>query len=207
MEPPVDIDAVESHASRYWMEDGLVEILLGPLMSVSIGVFWAAGAIPRGHSTDLVSLGGVQTLWLAVMLSILWGFKKLKARVTFPRGGYVALPKPTKMSRICMFALYAVFAVIFHFTFTLGDTAVPVATVIFAVGLAVLGLQIKLARIAWEGVLTLGIGVYLYWFTALKGSQGGAVLIGMVGSSLAIIGALPFRRFLKAHPLRPETEA
>ena len=207
MEPPVDVDAVASRSSRYWMEDGLVEILLGLLMSVSIGVFWAAGAIPRGNFTDLVSLGGVQALWLAVMLSILWGFKKLKARVTFPRCGYVALPKPTKVSRISMFALYAVFLVIFHFTFTLGQTAVPVAAVIFALGLVVLGLQVKLARIVWEGVLTLGIGVYLYWFTALKGSQGGAVLMGMVGSSMAIIGALQFRRFLKAHPLRQETEA
>ena len=104
MEPPVDVDAVASRASRYWMEDGLVEILLGLLMSVSIGVFWAAGTIPRGHFTDLVWLGGVQALWLAVSLSILMGFKKLKKRITFPRTGYVALPQSTTKSRISMWA-------------------------------------------------------------------------------------------------------
>jgi len=95
MEPSVDVDAVRLRASQYWMEDGLVEILLGLLMFSQMGVYMAAGALPRGPLMDFVSTFGAQALCLAITLSILGGFKKLKARITFPRTGYVALPKPS----------------------------------------------------------------------------------------------------------------
>jgi len=33
MGPPVNVDAVALRASQYWMEDGLVEIMLGLIMA------------------------------------------------------------------------------------------------------------------------------------------------------------------------------
>jgi hypothetical protein len=118
------------------MEDGLVEIMLGLIMTVLSGLFLATAAVPKGPFADFMGLGGVQVLLVVIVLSIVWGYKRLKVRLTFPRCGYVALPKPTKKSRISMFALYAVFLVIFHFTSTgSGRTAVPAAAIIFALAL------------------------------------------------------------------------
>lgn len=84
MEPLVDVDAAALRASQYWMEDGLVEILLGLLTSSQMAIYMVAGALPRGPLMDFVSTFGAQALCLAITLSIFGGFKKLKARITFP---------------------------------------------------------------------------------------------------------------------------
>jgi len=209
MEPSVDVDGVTRRAQRYWLEDGLVEIMFGLMTSVPLGMFWAASAIPRGPFLDFVSLGGIQALWLALTLSSLWGFKKLKKRVTFPRTGYVALPQPTTKSRIFMWATFGAFLVVFTMLTSaqLDRLAIPASAVIFGLALIGQGLQVRVPRMAWEGMLTLLIGAFLYGFTDLKGSKGVMALLVMMGVSMAIIGALRLRSFVKANPRHQETEA
>jgi len=209
MKPPVDVDDVTLRVQRNWMEDGLVEIMLGLIMATLSGLFLAIAAVPRGPFADFMGLGGVQTLLLVVVLSIVWGFKKLKARVTFPRYGYVALPEPTRTSRISMIATFAAFAVIFSLLTStgFGRMAVPGAAVVFALALILPGLRVRVPRMMWEGVLALIIGALLYLFTDLKGSRGLLAFMATIGASLAIIGSLQLRSFLKAHPVHHETEA
>jgi hypothetical protein len=215
MEPPVDVDAVTLRASQYWMEDGLVEILLGLLMFSQMGVYMAAGALPRGPLMDFVRTFGAQALCLAITLSIFGGFKKLKARITFPRTGYVALPKPSMKYRTSVFvialALFAVTVGLNAFrpsqTDWLGGMAVPAFAAFFAICLIGGGLQYKQASMLWEGFLTLLFAAGLEWFTDLRGMKGVGVLMITVGISMAIIGAFRLRGFLKANPRRQETEA
>jgi len=209
MGPPVNVDAVALRASQYWMEDGLVEIMLGLIMAGPSCLFLAVGAIPRGPLLDVMSLGGVQALFLAIGLSIPWGFKKLKQRIAFPRRGYVALSRPTKMFRIFMFAIFAIFAALFRLLASRdwSRMAVPVTALVFALALILLGLQVRLPRMVWEGLLPLGFGALLYFFTAVKGSKGVVTLMVMIGASLVILGALQLRSFRQANPRPEETEA
>jgi len=216
MEPPVDVDAVTVRASQYWMEDGLVEILLGLMISVQSGVYLVAGALPRSPLMDFISTFGAQALCLTVTLSIFGGFKKLKARITFPRTGYVALPKPSTTYRSSVFVIaiaLAGFMVAVGLGFQptqadwLSGMAVPAFAGFFAVCLIASGLQYKQASMLWEGLLTLLFAAGLEWFTDLRGFKGLGILMVMVGISMAIIGAFRLRSFLKAHPRPREVEA
>jgi hypothetical protein len=191
------------------MEDGLVEIMLGLIMTILSGLFLATAGVPRGPFADFMGLGGVQILFLVVVVSIVWGFKKLKARVMFPRYGYVALPEPTRKSRISMVATFAIFGVMFSLltSTVLGHLAVPGAAVAFAFAFIVPGLRVRAPRMMWEGVLALVIGALLFLFTDLKGSRGLLAFMATIGTALAIIGSLQLRSFLRTHPTQQETEA
>ena len=215
MEPLVDVDAAALRASQYWMEDGLVEILLGLLTSSQMAIYMVAGALPRGPLMDFVSTFGAQALCLAITLSIFGGFKKLKARITFPRTGYVALPKRSTKYRMSGFLIaLAVGAVtvgleVFRLSQTdwLSRMAVPAFAAVFAICLISGGLQYKQASMLWEGLLTLLFAAGLEGFTDLRGIKGLGALMIMAGISMAIFGAFRLRRFLKANPKPQETEA
>src|SRR6185369_4688276 len=100
MEQGVDVNEITRRAQRHWMEDGLVELMLGLLMSTQMGVYMLAGALPVGF------IFLAQALVLASTLGIVAGFKRLKSRVSFPRTGYVAFPKPTWKLRISIWGTF-----------------------------------------------------------------------------------------------------
>jgi hypothetical protein len=216
MEPLVDVDAAALRASQYWVEDGLTEMLLGLLMSSQMGVLMVARALPRGPVMGFLSTFGAQALSVAITLSIFGGFKKLKARITFPRTGYVALLERSTGHRTAVFAIgiaLAVFAVAGALGFQpsqtdwLSQSAVPAFAALFATCLIGGGLQYKQASMLWEGFLTLLFAAGLEGFTDLRGFKGLEVLMVIVGASMAVIGAFRFRSFLKANPKPQETEA
>src|SRR5579862_7650032 len=139
MASPVNVDDVTLRAQRYWMEDGLVEITIGLSF-----VFLAGGIVTAGLST-LAAFG------------LFWGLKKAKERITFPRCGYVALLLQTGKYRTAsrIFATFAVAGVIFGLLTSAPRMAVPASAVLIALALIVPGLQVRLPRMVWEGVLTL----------------------------------------------------
>lgn len=215
MEPSVDVNEITQRAQRHWMEDGLVELMLGLLMFTQMGVYMGASALPDGPLMKFVSTFGAQAVVLGITLAIFAGFKRLKARVSFPRTGYVAFPKPTWKLRTSILGIFAVVFVI-----SLGVTmlqsaekeqiswlAAPAFAVFFATCCIGGGLKHKQPSMLWEGLLTVLFGVYLTWFTSLRGIEGMGTLMILVGLSMAILGGFRFRRYLKANPNPRETEA
>src|SRR5579872_5400876 len=99
MESRADFDAVALRASRYWIEDGLVEMTLGLVFAFQAGLSLAWRIPPIGLSA-------------AGYLLIPWGFKKLKERITYPRCGYVAFPMPSRM-RLAFLLFLGVAVIIF----------------------------------------------------------------------------------------------
>jgi hypothetical protein len=189
MEPPVDIDDVALRVQQYWMEDGLVEIMIGLMF-----VFLAGETLTRGLSVIAV-------------FGLSWRFKKLKERITFPRCGCVALPKPTGKYWIAIVAVFAIAGVAFSLLTYAPRMAVPASALIFALALIGPGLQVKVPRMVWEGVLILTIGVLLYSFTNWNGTRGLMAFMALVGIFIASIGSLQLWSFLKANPKPRETEA
>jgi hypothetical protein len=191
MAPPVDVEDVTLRVQRYWMEDGLVEITIGLMF-----VLMAGGTLTMG-----LSIFGA--------IGLFWGFKKLKERITFPRCGYVVLPQQTgkHQTALWMFAMFAVAGVTFSLLTNAPRMAVPASAVILALALIGPGLQVKVPRMVWEGILILLAGAFLYWFTDWKGSRGLMAFMAIVGALIAIIGSLQLRSFLKANPKRQGTPA
>lgn len=215
MEPLVDVDAVRLRASQYWMEDGLVELMFGLTVVSASGVPLAVRALSEGPFQEFMSAFGTQALSVVSIYLATWGLKKLKERITFPRCGYVAFPQPTKKRRAMMvvFMLLTLVAMMLA-TLLLADYEawvsrmfMPAVTVTFVVCFLVGGLQYKQPTMIWEAFLTALFAVILGLFTNLGGGQGFEVLTVMIGTSMAIIGALRLRSFLKANPRPQETEA
>ncbi len=206
MEPRVDIDGVTLSAQRHWMEDGLSEIMLGLMFIIMGGGLLVKLALPRWLTLDLL----ISALTIAGVLGLSRGFKKLKERITFPRSGYVALPEPTRMRWISVFAMVAMVAVV-GVAFTLVPSAhvavVPVVAAVFATLFLWGGVQYKQTSMLLEAFLTLLFAVVSTRFTNLSGVQGVLALMVMIGTSKAIIGAFRLRGFLKANPRPQETEA
>jgi hypothetical protein len=215
MGPSVDVNEITKRAQRHWMEDGLVEMMLGLLMFTHMGVYMTLSALPEGPRANVGLTFLVQALVLGITLAIVGGFKRLKARVSFPRTGYVAFPKPTWKLRISIWAIFAtVFAVAEGISMLrptdkerLSSMAAPAFAIFFAACLIGGGLKHKQLSMLWEGLLTMLFAVYLTWFTSLRGIEGLGTLMILVGLSMALLGGFRFRRYLKAHPRPEETEA
>jgi len=193
MEPPVDVDAVALRASRHWMEDGLVEISLGLFFVLQAGVYLAWRMPP---------------IWVAPAgsLCIIWGFKKLKERVTFPRCGYVAFPTPGRV-RLALLLLLGVAVAISGLLngdeWWLDRIAILVFVVVFAPRLPMPNLEYRQPRILWEGFLCLPLAAFLGWSSAVSEFKTVDVLVEMLGVCVAIVGAAQLESFLKANP-RPQ---
>jgi hypothetical protein len=207
MEPSVNVDEVMLRAARYWMEDGLVEILLGLQMVLMFGGVLAAGGVHAGPFVMMAMMFVAPTLCM-------WGFKKLKERITFPRCGYVGFPKPRRTYRNLVMVMAFGFVVSealiilkFGQEEWLSRMAMPAFAIVFAACLLGGGFQYKQPSMLWEGFLTLLIAAFLTWFTNLHGWNELIVLMVTVGASMAIIGAVRLWSFLRANPKPRETEA
>ena len=214
MKPAVDLNEITLRAQRHWMEDGSAELMLGLLMFGQVGVYMAAGALPDGPIMDFVRTFGAQALVLTITLSILLGFRRLKARITFPRTGYVALPKPTWKYRISIWGVFVFIAVALGLTQlrVSGEErsswiAVPAFGLVLAASCIGGGLKYRQPTMVWEGFFTILVAVYLGWFTSLRGIDGVAMLMILVGMFMAFMGGFQLRRFLKSNPKPQETEA
>jgi len=203
MEPPVDIHDVTLRAQQHWAEDGLSEIMVGLLFVIMGGGLLVKLVLPRWITLHLLS----SALTVAGALALSWGFKKLKERITFPRSGYVALPEPTRMRWVFLFAMFGVVAVATALGLATHFLTIPVVAAVFAACFLWGGLRYQQTSMLWEALLTLLFAVVSTWFTNLGGVAGVLTLMVMIGTSMAIIGGFRLRRFLKANPQPQETEA
>lgn len=87
-----NVDTIIRSTQQYWYIDGLAEITVG-LLLVLLSAFFLAQAWTRTVSLNPVL---ANTGLLAVVLLIVWFFRHalraVKARLTYPRTGYVASP-------------------------------------------------------------------------------------------------------------------
>ena len=87
------VDSIIRRTQRYWYTDGLAEITVGLIFVVLSGYFLIQ-AWTRDVSLNpvLANLG-----LLAILVLVLWLFRSalqaIKARLTYPRTGYVASPR------------------------------------------------------------------------------------------------------------------
>jgi hypothetical protein len=203
-----DVDQITLRTSRYWMEDGLVEIMMGALFLFLGGGTLVRMALPRELTWDLLA----SALTIVGALGLRWGFQKAKEKITFPRGGYVSLLEPTRKSRLSVRVTFAILALISgslpfvrfnDLRVQLAETAVPFAALIFASTLAWPGFQLRLRRVVFEALLCLMFGAALY-AAGLKGSKGVMTLMSMIGFCMICLGAVALSRFLKTPPQQPE---
>ncbi len=93
-----EIDKIQLTTYRYWYEDGLADLGAGWVFALLGILFLLQALAPAGPLAGmsaillpLVVIGGVLTAG--------WAIAGLKARITYPRTGYVSYPQPTRRRR------------------------------------------------------------------------------------------------------------
>lgn len=98
MTESVNLAEIARRPQRYWNADGLPELMMG-FVWMLWGFCWLLGeSLPRGTVSSFYWILTPALLALSGFASV-WATKKLKARITFPRAGYVEWAEPTGAQR------------------------------------------------------------------------------------------------------------
>jgi hypothetical protein len=189
---------IEQKTHRYWYVDGLAEIFIGLLLAVTGALVLAMEQLPPGSWQRLTLVAGM----LGIVFAGTWLGRKMvkavKARLTYPRTGYVNYRKPSQQQRLRNFLI-----------------AIPIAALwtavilIFGKGLiawAPLFDGLVLGAILWvagSGLrrfyllagLSLAVGGILAYLQ-IGGNVGQMVFDSIMGLSLAISGTITLIHYL-----------
>jgi hypothetical protein len=196
-----DLNDIARRPQQYWNVDGLPELVMGVLWMLW-GVAWLVGeALPRSAANYYwmitpVLLAGSGVVAIRVIRS-------LKARVTFPRTGYVEWKEPTTMARLGTAAIAIVVAAVLAAVVLRGGAgegrnAPVVLGVILSLGFLVASVRqhaphlLALAGVALA--LGLAVGTIAEGWTAANW-----IFVG-IGAATAALGALRLSRFISQNP-------
>ena len=201
---------VEKRVTRYWYSDGIGE-LIGGVMFILLGLYFAAQEFMGQNS--LVSV----MLQVSLALLMIGGaflsrrlVAALKARLTYPRTGYVEYQvdeSQAKWRRVWVIAIAFVvsaLSMVFVRTFEILDSIVAVTGVVVA--LALIFLRAKSAgitRFYFLGGMSLVLGLALS-ISRLPNGYSLGLFYGSMGVCFLLSGGLTLARYLHENPLPAE---
>ena len=204
MTTSLDFAEIQRRPLKYWNADGLPELMMGLLWMIW-GAAWLVGeALPRGPVWNIYWTLTPALLALSGMASV-WATKKLKERITFPRGGYVDWKEPSRTRRVMAGATAIVAAAVIVVLITGArehgtERVVPmVMGVLLSLGFLVASVTQRAPHmLALAGVaLMLGLS-----FGALNlGWQSTNWMLLALGTVSLLVGAMRLSLFLKRHSL------
>jgi hypothetical protein len=134
----------------------------------------------------------------------IWATKRLKARLTFPRTGYVEWREPSRAERLAAAGIAVVTAAVLAGTVvrtggTAQTNAAPVLGVILSLAFVVASLRQRAPQYLALAAVALASGL------ALGALNGGWVSVNwmflILGVSSVVLGAVRLARFIRTHPL------
>lgn len=202
-----NISDVEKRITRYWYTDGIAEVIGGG-MFLLLGLYFAAQEFMGQNS---LASGLLQTSLALLMIGGAFVSRRLvnalKARLTYPRTGYVEYQineDQMKRRRVWAFALafvVSVLTMIFVRTFQIVDSLVAVTGVM--VGLILIILRAKSAgitRFYFLGGISLVLGLALS-VSRLPNGYSLGLFYGLMGICFLISGGITLAKYLRDNPL------
>jgi hypothetical protein len=203
----ITIDTIIRQTQRYWYVDGLAEITVGLFFGVLSGYFFVQSRIRTIALNPVLANLGL----LAVIMAVLWFFRytlqAVKARLTYPRTGYVAFPGRQKSLRWQRYGISAwlVVVCIALAALTLTSHTTPSWTPLLmgtVTGLTVLALsyRYRLYRFTFLACALVLIGAGVSWIN--PGWTLAAVMSSAAdGICFIVSGGLTLWRYLRStHP-------
>lgn len=197
-----DIDRLARRTRAYWYVDGLAELGSAAVFAGVALVFLVELRAPAG--SPLASFSAI-ALPLVVLVGI-WAagraVKAAKARLTYPRTGYVAYRQPGRRRRALAFGLALGVAGALLLAW-LVLRPVSMGWIPFLDGLAI---GLFLVAMAWLGgpvrfyglaLISIALGLASAWASA-DPRAGTALYFGAMALALAISGGLTLGRYLRA---------
>ncbi len=145
-----------------------------------------------------------QTIWVCTAFGLALGTKKLKERVTSPRGGYVGFDEQAKTIRGhipyralnigLMFMIVCIISV-FRDLIVFPASEVAAVSVGFMGAYIFEGLKYRIGYMLWLAAFSVAVGVWAY-----VRNDHLAFVVFWQGAALAAIGGSKLWRFVKSHP-------
>jgi len=200
----MDLAEIERRPAKYWNADGLPEVMMG-LVWVLWGTAWLVGeSLPRGGAWNTYWMFTPALLALSGVASV-WATKKLKARITFPRGGYVEWKEPTRTQRVIGATIAMVTAALLAALVvrTRAQGTERVAPAVFGVLLSLGFVVASLTQRAPHMLALAGVALALALaFGAMDlGWQSMNWMMVILGLATILSGSLRLGMFLKRNPL------
>lgn len=201
---------VEQRVRRYWYVDGFGELVGGGGMCLILAVYFAA----LQYFGEESWLGGLLNATMAIVLiGGVFLMRRLidmaKARVTYPRTGYVEYAEPR--NKIVMSALAAVAGMLIAMAFVFIvrqfdriDAMVGISGLV--VGMILFVKQVWTAKVRRFYLLS-ALAVTYGTVLAISGLPRGynlGLFYGLMSISFAISGGLTLKRYLDENPLQAE---
>jgi hypothetical protein len=208
MAESLDLREIERRPAQYWNVDGLPELMMG-ILWILWGAAWLVGqSLPRGAAWNVYWMFTPVLLVFSGVAAV-WATKKLKARITFPRTGYVDWKDPTHAQRLTAAAVAMVTAalatalVVRSRTEGLELLAAPGVGVLLSLGFVVASLRQRAPHLLALAGVALLLG--LAFGAAKTGWEGMNWMLVGLGAAAALVGAIRLRRFLEKHPIQEQS--
>jgi len=195
-------------AFRYSYDDGLVEIGTGLLFLTLAALFAVEGLAPAGSLPTGFSAFGLPVIVIGGMIVLGLALRAIKERLTFPRTGYVAYPRPAPARRILAGVIGAGVSLVLVLLLAARPSWQAALAALQGAALAVVwlafSLRTGLVRMAVLGFVALGAGLVAP-FAGLESSLGSALTFAVAGASALLSGALVLAHYLRT--TAPSVEA
>lgn len=198
----LDLAEVARRPQRYWDIDGLPELMMGLLWMLWGGAWLYGRTLPRDWRYNaywtltpaLLALSGFAAVFVT---------KWLKARVTFPRTGYVEWREPSRRMRLTTAAVALVTASLLVIVISAGGArterlVAPILAVILSLAFVVASLRQRAPLYLALAGVAIALGI------AFGASQGGWEsanwMLVVLGAACAAIGGVRLAVFFRKHP-------
>lgn len=205
-----DLKALAERPARYWNEDGLPELVVGAIWILYAGSLLLGTGLRPGLIRTAFWILMPLVYMVGGFYITIWGIKRIKERVTYPRTGYVSHLTPRSAWAVGIVASVLALAGITILLFTgkgigMMNLLPSVCSLLLATGVAFLAIMQKTPRllILSGAALVSAIGIPLLHF----GENGFLWLWLWLGTVSAVTGAFRLRSFLRGHPPNKEREA
>jgi hypothetical protein len=199
-EKNMDLKQIERRAQGYFYEDGLAELGVG-LFFVLVGLFvLVMSTVESGTPWGTVMGIGMAVVIVGGTLVMNRVVRAVKARVTYPRTGYISYRKAPSATRWIVVAValgLALFALLAPYEWA--DRMPLVVGLLMALIFSLIGARSGVVRL----YVAAGIGALLGLAMALSGLDeiaGAGITFGGTGVVLMIGGGLALMRYLRANP-------
>ena len=203
---------VEQRVKRYWYEDGIVELAIGG-MFILLGLYFGLqGIFGEGSRASVIMQVGLFVVVFGGIVGVQWVVNTLKAKLTYPRTGYVEYRKDgqdiKKQRNIFMgvaLALLAASIVLFDFFLYLDSMILGTGVIVGAIFIALRGKSTGVTRFYVMGVFSILFGVGLS-LDKLSQEYNLALFYGLFGVVVMISGGLVLRDYLSENPMPTDSD-
>ena len=207
-----EIRQVEQRVKRYWYSDGIAELASGG-MFILLGIYFGTqGFLEEGSMVSIILQVSLMLMMVGGIFGVRWMVNTLKARLTYPRTGFVEYRVNEKDAKVRRYVVACVAMIIAIASIVLIDYIRGLDSMTLVTGLLVglifivlRGKSSGLKRFYVLGGLAIMLGVALS-FSGLSQAYNLGLFYGLLGIAILISGGLVLRRYLNANPLPVEIE-